>query len=62
MAINSKRIRILKEGHLIRGPVVYCVSREQRENDNRALLFAQKKAPKMQIPILVVFNQEKFGI
>lgn len=53
--MNEKRIRILKSGNLKAGPVVYWMSRDQRLNDNWALLFAQKLACKQKVPIVVVF-------
>lgn len=42
--MNLKRARILKEGKMGAGPVIYWMSRDQRVQDNWALLFAQEKA------------------
>lgn len=50
-----KRARILKEGAFARGPVVYWMSRDQRVNDNWALLFAQDIALRNKRPLVVVF-------
>ncbi len=54
--MNYKRTRILKEGRKVAGPVVYWMSRDQRMNDNWALLFAQDLAVKQKVPLLVVFS------
>ncbi|MFW6140363.1 MAG: deoxyribodipyrimidine photo-lyase [Acidobacteriota bacterium] len=52
--MNEKRVRKLnkKEGE---GPVAYWMSRDQRVNDNWALLFAQELANKSKQPLIVVF-------
>jgi deoxyribodipyrimidine photo-lyase len=42
--INEKRIRLLKKGNETNGPVICWMSRDQRINDNWALLFAQNLA------------------
>ena len=55
MPINSNRVRLIKEGQARRGPVVYWMSREQRVDDNWALLFAQELAMKRKVPLGVVF-------
>lgn len=36
--------------------IVYVMSRDQRINDNHALLFAQKEALNRELPLLIVFN------
>jgi len=53
--MNLKRVRIIKEGKSRTGPVVYWMSRDQRVQDNWALLFAQKIALKNKSPLAVVF-------
>jgi len=53
--VDSRRIRVLKEGGPGTGPVVYWMSRDQRVADNWALLFAQKLALERQVPLAVVF-------
>lgn len=56
MPINNRRIRLLQKGDETTGPVVYWMSRDQRVNDNWALLFAQQIALEKNKPIAVVFN------
>jgi deoxyribodipyrimidine photo-lyase len=59
--MNQKRVRILKYATLRPNPVVYWMSRDQRADDNWALLFAQKLAVENKQPLIVVFNLvEKF--
>lgn len=54
--INEKRIRLLKKGNMLNGPVVYWMSRDQRAYDNWALLYAQQFALEKKLPLTVVFN------
>jgi len=51
----DKRARTLKEGKERRGPVAYWMSRDQRAQDNWALLYSQHLAQERQVPLLVVF-------
>jgi len=51
----SDRVRLLKSGGKTEGPVCYWMSRDQRAQDNWALLFAQKLARQNQVPLGVVF-------
>lgn len=53
--MNNKRVKILKEGIMKVGPVVYWMSRDQRVNDNWALLFAQELAISKKLPLAVIF-------
>jgi deoxyribodipyrimidine photo-lyase len=53
--MNSKRVRLLREGPRTKGAVVYWMSRDQRADDNWALLFAQELAVESKSPLLVVF-------
>jgi deoxyribodipyrimidine photo-lyase len=53
--MNLKRMRMLKQGELAAGPVVYWMSRDQRADDNWALLFAQQLAVQKNAPLAVVF-------
>jgi deoxyribodipyrimidine photo-lyase len=46
---------MLKEGEAGRGPVLYWMSRDQRVDDNWALIFAQELALERQVPLGVVF-------
>ena len=54
-AMNPKRLRALKAGNLRKGPMVYWMSRDQRTQDNWALLFAQEQSLKTREPLAVVF-------
>jgi deoxyribodipyrimidine photo-lyase len=53
--MNLKRVRTLKEGTEKRGQVVYWMSRDQRVEDNWALLYAQELALQMKAPLAVIF-------
>ena len=55
--VNPKRVRTLKEVDVERtGPVVYWMQRDQRSQDNWALLFAQDLALSKDVPLIVLFN------
>lgn len=49
------RCRVLKQGAVGKGPVVYWMSREQRIQDNWALLRAQQCARQEDRPLIIVF-------
>ena len=53
--VNKKRIRVLKEGPHKPGPVLYWMQRDQRANDNWALLYARELAEKYNTTLLVSF-------
>ena len=53
--INEHRIKILKKISLEKGPVIYWMSRDQRVNDNWALLFSQKMAIENKLDLIVLF-------
>jgi len=53
--MNLKRVRTLKDGTTKKGQVVYWMSRDQRVEDNWALLYAQELAVQMKAPLAVVF-------
>lgn len=55
LKVNPKRIRIIKDSQLRKGPVVYWMDRDQRMNDNWALLFSQENAIETRSPLLVIF-------
>lgn len=55
MPVNPQRIRNLKEAPLGAGPVVYWMSRDQRVQNNWALIHAQDLATSRQQPLYVVF-------
>ena len=54
--MNKNRIKILKEGESIDGPIIYWMQRDQRVNDNWALIYAYEKAKENNQPLIVVFN------
>ena len=54
--VNIKRVRNLKRGKHIEGPVLYWMSRDQRVNDNWALAYAIEIAESTGQPLLVVFT------
>ncbi|MFN8205800.1 MAG: deoxyribodipyrimidine photo-lyase [Bacteroidales bacterium] len=54
--VQASRTRLLHPGHPTGGPVVYWMSRDQRVQDNWALLRAQQEAIGSQQPLLVVFT------
>ncbi|MEJ5228567.1 MAG: deoxyribodipyrimidine photo-lyase [Pseudothermotoga sp.] len=55
--VDLRRVRVLKESEFNReGPVLYWMQRDQRAEDNWALLYAQEIALKNGVPLLVVFN------
>lgn len=53
--MSMTRIRLLKKGKGKSGPILYWMSRDQRVNDNWALLHAQNLALQMKVPITVMF-------
>ena len=54
--MNQQRVRRIQDGNLQPGPVVYWLSRDQRADDNWALLHAQQQALARQAPLSVVFT------
>ena len=54
--VNSRRIRINKEGKVNSGPIAYWMSRDQRVSDNWALLYAKEKATQLKRPLVVIFS------
>ncbi|MFZ2472958.1 MAG: deoxyribodipyrimidine photo-lyase [Methanothrix sp.] len=55
MPVNLKRVRVLTKGEQKKGPVIYWMSRDQRVNDNWALLYARDLAQKHDSPLAVAF-------
>jgi len=53
--VNKKRVRVLKDGVTGKGPIAYWMSRDQRAEDNWAILHAQHLALVRKGPLLVVF-------
>lgn len=54
--VLPERVRKLKDFESKSGPVVYWMQRDQRVNDNWALVFAYQKAKEKQLPLIVMFN------
>jgi deoxyribodipyrimidine photo-lyase len=54
--VNPKRVRTIRDGAKLGGPVLYWMSRDQRVNDNWALLFAHELALENRVPLGVVFT------
>ncbi len=53
--MNEKRIRILREGHYDKGPIIYWMQRDQRINDNWALVHAINEANNRNENVIVIF-------
>jgi deoxyribodipyrimidine photo-lyase len=53
--VDKTRIRKLNDQPFRVGPVIYWMQRDQRVNDNWALIYAQEKAIEMKQPLAVVF-------
>lgn len=56
MAVNQKRSRPLNDCETGLGPVIYWMQRDQRAEDNWALLYAQEKAQERGVQLAVIFN------
>jgi deoxyribodipyrimidine photo-lyase len=56
MVVDVRRVRNLNDRAAGAGPVVYWMSRDQRVEDNWALLYAKEQADSRGVPLLVVFN------
>lgn len=54
--LDERRIRNLNTAPAGTGPVVYLMQRDQRAQDNWALLHAQEQALKNKVPLIVVFS------
>ncbi len=53
--MNLERVRLLKQGKIGNGPVIYWMSRDQRVDDNWALLYAQQLALSAKKACVVIF-------
>ncbi|MBD3255750.1 MAG: deoxyribodipyrimidine photo-lyase [Candidatus Lokiarchaeota archaeon] len=53
--MKKERIRVLQKGKEKKGPILYWMSRDQRVNDNWALIHAQQIALTRKEPFLVIF-------
>lgn len=57
MNVDKRRIQLRTDNPISKnGPIVYWMSRDQRVQDNWALLFAQELALKQKSPLIVVHN------
>ncbi len=56
MQIATERLRLLNDHNYQAGPIVYWMSRDQRVQDNWALLYAQYLANTYKQPLIVIFN------
>jgi len=54
--MNPHRVRLLQKGKDKKGFTLYWMSRDQRLNDNWALLFSQKLAIEKKEPLVIVFS------
>lgn len=62
LLVDARRTRTRNNRPVGDGPVVYWMQREQRAEDNWALLYAAEQAAARTVPLVVVFNLvEKFG-
>ncbi len=58
--METNRTRRLNKAKIIKpGPVIYWMSRDQRIDDNWALIHAQEKALELKQPLLIVFFLQK---
>ena len=55
MSLNETRTRLIKKGKSTTGPVVYWMSRDQRVEDNWALIYAQQMTHKTTRQLYIVF-------
>jgi len=53
--MKKERIRLLNKEKEVKGPIIYWMSRDQRVDDNWALIFAQKMAIQKKQPLIVIF-------
>lgn len=53
--MRPERIKVLRKAKPGKGPVVYWISRDQRADDNWALLYAQELAIENKSPLIVIF-------
>lgn len=53
--VDPRRVQVCGSQAICSGPVIYWMSRDQRVQDNWALLYAQQQAILLQQPLLIVF-------
>lgn len=56
MAVDQRRVRVLREGVPTHGPVVYIMGRDFRVEHNWALVYAQEKAKELGVPLCVLVH------
>lgn len=56
MGVDTRRCRSRNEAPVGTGAVLYWMQRDQRVDDNWALLYAQEQALLRRVPLMVVFN------
>ncbi|MCF8267255.1 MAG: deoxyribodipyrimidine photo-lyase [Ignavibacteriales bacterium] len=54
--VDKRRIKIQKDGEIKSGPIVYWMQRDQRAEDNWALIYSAELAVKSGNELIVVFN------
>ncbi len=54
--LNTKRARILKSAPEKNGAIIYWMQRDQRAQDNWALIYAQQLALESKRPLVVIFS------
>ena len=54
--MKKKRLRVLKDADKTDGPIIYWMQRDQRVNDNWALIYAYQQAKENDQDLIVVFN------
>ncbi len=54
--MNNNRLRILQNGIKKKGVIIYWMQRDQRVNDNWALIYAYTKAKETNNKLVVIFN------
>jgi deoxyribodipyrimidine photo-lyase len=53
LSVDRRRVAVMREGPVEKGPVLYIMARDQRVDDNWALLFAQENAIAASRPLMV---------
>jgi len=53
--MNPRRVRVLQNGPDQKGPIIYWMSRDQRAEDNWALIYGFKQSVRKKVPFGVVF-------
>ncbi len=54
--VDETRVRVLNKNDAGIGPIVYWMQRDQRVEDNWALLYAQEQALEQEVPLYAVFS------